>query len=80
MGANWDPFFADLILYGYEAEFIQELLEAGKKHLAQRVNFNYRYIYDVLYLDNLKTSESELFRYVPVGEIEFLSKVFLICF
>ena len=41
---------ADLFLYSYEAEFVQSLLQAGKKHLAQQFNFTYRYIDDVLSL------------------------------
>ena len=41
----------------YEAVFIQELLKAGKKHLAQKFCFTYRYIEDVLSLNNRKISE-----------------------
>ena len=39
------PLLADFFLYSYEAEFVQSLLQAGKKHLAQQFNFTYRYIY-----------------------------------
>ena len=38
-------------------ECIQGLLKAGKKHLAQKFNFSYRYIDDVLSLKNLKILE-----------------------
>ena len=55
MGTNCAPLFADLFLYSYEAEFVQSLLQAGKKHLA--FNFTYRYIDDVLSLKNTKFAE-----------------------
>ena len=51
------PLLADLFLYGYEAEFIQGLLKAGNKHLAQKINFTYRYIDDVLSLNSSKILE-----------------------
>ena len=34
MGTNCAPLLADIFLYSYEAEFIQSLLSAGKKHLS----------------------------------------------
>ena len=43
---------ADICLYSYEAEFIQSLLSAGKKRLASQFNFTYRYIDDVLSINN----------------------------
>ena len=48
MGTNCAPLLADLFLYSYE--FVQSLLKAGKKHLAQQFNFTYKYIDDVLSL------------------------------
>ena len=36
----------------YEAEFIQSLLSTGRKQLASRFNFTYRYIDDVLSINN----------------------------
>ena len=42
MGTNCAPLLADLFLYSYEAECVQSLLQAGKKHLAQQFNFTYR--------------------------------------
>ena len=47
IGTNCAPLPADLLLYGYEAEFIQGLLKACKKQVAQKFNFTYRYIDDV---------------------------------
>ena len=43
---------ADIFLYSYEAEFIQSLLSTGKKKLASQFNFTYRYIDDVLSINN----------------------------
>ena len=57
MGTNCVPLLADFFLYSYEAEFVQSLLQAGKKQLAQQFNFIYRYIDDVLSLKNTKFAE-----------------------
>ena len=56
MGTNCAPLLADFFLYSYEAEFVQSLLKADKKHLVQQFNFTYRYI-DVLSLKNTKIAE-----------------------
>ena len=52
MGLNYAPLLADIFLYSYEAEFMQSLLSAGKKKLASQFNFTYRYIDDVLSINN----------------------------
>ena len=52
MGTNCAPLLADIFLYSYEAEFIQSLLSAGKKRLASQFNFTYRYIDDVVSINN----------------------------
>ena len=52
MGTNCAPLLADIFLYLYEAEFIQSLLSTGRKQLASRFNFTYRYIDDVLSINN----------------------------
>ena len=52
MGTNCVPLLADIFLYSYEADFIQSLLSTGKKHLASRFNLTYRYIDDVLCINN----------------------------
>ena len=57
MGTNRAPLLADLFLYSYEAEFIQRLLKQGDKKLACSFNFTYRYIDDVLSLNNSKFSD-----------------------
>ena len=70
MGTNCAPLLADLFLYSYEAEFVQSLLQAGKKHLAQQFSFTYRYIDDVLSLKNTKFAEYLEFIYPRELEIK----------
>ena len=41
-----------LFLYSYEEYFIQRLLKKNKKKLARSFNFTFRYIDDVLSLNN----------------------------
>ena len=45
-------FFVNLFLYSYEADFIQGLLKKNEKKLARSFNLTFRYIYDVLSLNN----------------------------
>ena len=52
MSTNCATLLADIFLYSYEAEFIQSLLTTGKKKLASQINFTYRYIDDVLSINN----------------------------
>ena len=52
MGTNCAPLLTDIFLYSYDAEFIQSLLSRKKKHLASRFNLTYRYIDDVLSINN----------------------------
>ena len=52
MGTNCYPLLADLFLYSYEADFIQGLLKKNEKKLARSFNFTFRYIDDVLSLNN----------------------------
>ena len=52
MGKNCAPLLADIFLYSYQAEFIQSLLSNGKKKIASQFNFLYRYIDDVLSINN----------------------------
>ena len=52
MGTNCAPLLADIFLYSYEADFIQSLLSTRKKKLASQFNITYRYIDDVLSINN----------------------------
>jgi hypothetical protein len=51
MGTNCAPLLADLFLYSYDAEFIQKLLHENKP-LAVAFNSTFRYIDDVLLINN----------------------------
>ena len=52
MGTNCALLLADLFLYSYEVDFIQGLLNKNEKKLARSFNFTFRYIDDVLSLNN----------------------------
>ena len=52
MGTNCAPLLADLFLYSYEADFIQELPKKNEKKLARSFHFTFRYIDDVFSLNN----------------------------
>ena len=52
MVTNCAPLLDDISLYSYEAEFIQILLSPGKEQLASRFNLSYKYIDDVLSINN----------------------------
>ena len=55
MGTNCAPLLADLFLYLYEADFIvQGLHKKNQKKLARSFNFTFRYIDDVLSLNNFR--------------------------
>ncbi|KAK3108807.1 hypothetical protein FSP39_016181 [Pinctada imbricata] len=57
MGTNCAPLLIDIFLYSYEAEFIQSLVSEGKRYLASDLNFTYRYIDDVLSINNQKFAD-----------------------
>jgi hypothetical protein len=52
MGTNYAPLLPDLFLYSYEADSIQGLLKKNEKKLVRSFNFTFRYIDDVLSLNN----------------------------
>ena len=54
MGTNCAPLLADLFLYYFEADSMQELLRKKDKKLAISFNSPFRYIDDVLSLNNSK--------------------------
>ena len=55
--ANCAPLLADLFLYFYEADVIQELLKKHEKKLSRSFNFTFRYIDDVLSLNDCNSSD-----------------------
>ena len=70
MGTNCAPLLADLFLYSYEAEFINNLCKAKNKYLAKSFNFTFRYIDDVLSLNNSKFGDYVDFIYPEELEIK----------
>ena len=52
LGTKCAPLLADLFLYSYEAYSIQGILRKNEKKLARSFNFKFRYIDDVLLLNN----------------------------
>ena len=54
MGTNCAPILADLFLYSCETDFIQGILNKNGKKLARSFNFTFRYIDDLLSLNNSK--------------------------
>jgi hypothetical protein len=57
MGTNCAPLLADLFLYSYESEFLQKLVKDKKSYEARAFNFTYRYIDDVLFINNSRFAE-----------------------
>ncbi|KAK3103790.1 hypothetical protein FSP39_021919 [Pinctada imbricata] len=57
MGTNCVPLRADIFLYLYEAEFVQSLVSEGNRYVASNFNFTYRYIDDVLSINNPKFAD-----------------------
>lgn len=52
MGTNCAPLLADLFLHSYEADFIADLIRKKEYRLARSFNLSFRYIDDVLSLNN----------------------------
>ena len=61
---------ADLFLYSYESEFLQKLVKDKKIHEARAFNFTYRYIDDVLSINNSRFSEFLPLIYPPELEVK----------
>ena len=54
IGMNCAPLLTDLFLHAYEADFLQGLLKYKDRELAQTFNSSFRYIDDVLSLNNFQ--------------------------
>ena len=63
-------FLADLFLYYYESEFLQKLVKDKKIHEARAFNFTYRYIDDVLSINNSRFAEFLPLTYPPELEVK----------
>ena len=57
MGTNCAPSVADLFLYSYEAYFVQHLQKSKFKKQKTSFNLTFRYIDDVLSLNNPKFND-----------------------
>ena len=73
MGTNFAPLLADLFLYSYESEFLQKLVKDKKIHEARAFNFTYRYIDDVLSINNSRFAEFLPLIYPP--ELEEVKEI-----
>jgi hypothetical protein len=70
MVTNCIPLLADLFLYSYESEFLQKLVKDKKIHEARAFNFTYRYIDDVLSINNSRFAEFLPLIYPPELEVK----------
>ena len=52
IGTNCASLLVDLFLHSYDSDFLDGLLKQKQKRLAQSFNFSFRYIDDVLSLNN----------------------------
>ena len=58
------------LLYSYESEFLQKLVKDKKMHEARAFNFTYRYIDDVLSINNSRFAEFLQLIYPPELEVK----------
>ena len=54
MGTNCAPLLADLFLYSYESEFLDNMIRSGHRKLARSFNLCYRCIDDLIVFNNKK--------------------------
>ena len=54
MGTNCAPFLADLYLYSYKTEFLDNMIRSGHRKLARSFNLCYQYIDDLIVFNNKK--------------------------
>jgi hypothetical protein len=70
MGTNCTPLLADLFLFSYESKFLQKLVKDKKIIEARAFNFTYRYIGDVLSINNSRFAEFFPLIYPPELEVK----------
>jgi hypothetical protein len=70
IGTNCAPLLADLFLYSYVSEFLQKLVKDKKIHEARTFNFTYRYIDDVLSINDYRFAEFLPLIYPPELEVK----------
>ena len=70
MGTNCALLLADLFVCSYESEFLQKLVKDKNIHEARAFNFTYRYIDDVLFINNSRFAEFLPLIYPPELEVK----------
>ena len=70
MGTNCAPLLADLFLYSYELEVLQNLVKDKTIHEARAFSFTYRYIDHVLFINNSRFAEFLPLIYTPELEVK----------
>jgi hypothetical protein len=70
MGTNCRPLLVDLFLYSYGTDFIQGLLTKNEKKLTRSFHFTFRYIDDVLSINNYRFGDFDDRIYPIVVEIK----------
>ena len=78
MGAKCAPLLTDTFLYSYEADLIQGLLKKNGKKLSRSFNFTFRYMDDVLSLNNSRFGDF-VDRIYPI-ELEIKDTTDTVCF
>jgi hypothetical protein len=76
MGSNRAPKLADLFLYSYEPEFIQKFLHDKNKPLAVAFNSTFRYIDDVISINNDQFHSYVNYIYPSESEIKYNTESF----
>jgi hypothetical protein len=70
MGTNCAPLLADLFSYSYESEILQKIVKDKRIHEAGAFNLKYRYIDDVLSINNSRFAEFLPLIYPPELEVK----------
>ena len=69
MGTNCAALLADLFLDSYENEFLDKLINEGKRRLARKSNLSYCYIDDLISFNNKRANE--FISYICTKELTF---------
>ena len=54
VGTNCAPLLADLFLYSYESDFLDNMIRSGHRKFARSFNLCFRYIDDLIVFNNKK--------------------------
>ena len=70
MGTNCAPLLADLYLFTYEYDYMQRLIKKKELHKAKSFNFTYRYIDDLITIQNSYINDAVKEIYPPSLELK----------